>query len=491
MMGRSRQRPRRSKVTIALLIAAPLGAISMALSMWACSGPGNTGQSTIDASLIEAVPWTNGGVPVLDGGQPIIPFAPVYPPIATGLADPGSGAVDCTVLAGIETSPGFYDTFEPPSTPDAGEEEGGVGVAIAWTGYDDLSWGSFHVPGDITWYANSSPVIGCVEPRCDPNSPGLWGLAAYAMGGPSCNGETNKWSLHFRGGLFRNWGGGSSSVFTDPRGSCEPDADICPPLAPPGAKVDSAGIPLTLPDGGQYEQSHAFVDASGYDGVGFWARTGPEGETAMIVTITDNFTSDRLARQNQTYCRRLRQCYTQCLSGAPCTPTTGEIEGPTPGTTIEGTIYRCFDPASGPFPGSSGSTTSGTDVPALTELLYPRCGQSACSSPLTYLDRDFDGKTCRPYTFPASDYSAEYCWNVDDLPPPSRQDQCLDGWAAAVDLTLNWQYFTIPWSSMHQGGFGKEAPYFNTKAIDTIAFGFIDGWADVYVDNVSFYRNKP
>jgi hypothetical protein len=42
---------------------------------------------------------------------------------------------------------------------------------------------------------------------------------------------------------------------------------------------------------------------------------------------------------------------------------------------------------------------------------------------------------------------------------------------------------------MHQGGFGKQAPYFNTKAIDTIAFGFIDGWADVYVDNVSFYRS--
>src|ERR1700683_4306705 len=130
MMGRSRQRPRRSKVAIALLVAAPLGAISMALSMWACSGPGNTGQSTIDASLIEAVPWTNGGVPILDdSGQPIIPATPVYPPIATGERAPGSGPADCTALNGIETSPGFYDTFEPP-TDDGGALQGGVGVAI-------------------------------------------------------------------------------------------------------------------------------------------------------------------------------------------------------------------------------------------------------------------------------------------------------------------------------------------------------------------------
>jgi hypothetical protein len=129
-------------------------------------------------------------------------------------------------------------------------------------------------------------------------------------------------------------------------------------------------------------------------------------------------------------------------------------------------------------------------VPALTDLLYPRCGPSACSSPTTYLDFDFDGKQCRPYTFPAADYSAEYCYNPGDPAPPSREDQCLDGWATAVTLTLDWKYYTVPFSQLLQGGFGKKAPYFNLKAIDTIAFTFIVGWADVYIDNVSFYRNK-
>lgn len=461
-----------------LLMAVPFAGALMAVSTGACWDPGNTGQSTIDASLIEAVPWVNGGVPILEGGQPVIPATPVYPSIASGMSDPGSGPADCTALNGIETSPGFYDTFEPATEMDGGAVEGGVGVAIAWTGYDDLSWGSFHVPGDITWYS-AKPPIDCVEPRCDPGNSGIvWGVAAYPMGGPSCDGVANNWSLHFRGGLFRNWGGGVSSVFTDPRGGCLPDADICPPTPVPGATVDSAGLPLLASDGGTYAQSHAFVDASRYDGVAFWARTGPEGQTTMIITITDNFTSDRLARQNQKYCRRLRQCYTHCLNGAPCTP---QIEA-------QGTIYRCFDPASGPFPGTT-SGASGTDIPALTDLLYARCGPSACTSPPTYLDPDFQTKACRPYTFPAADYSAEYCWDVGDPPPPSREDQCLDGWASYVDLTLDWQYFKVPFSQMLQGGFGKPAPYFNTKAIDTIAFGFIDGWADVYVDNVSFYRN--
>jgi hypothetical protein len=284
-----------------------------------------------------------------------------------------------------------------------------------------------------------------------------------------------------------------SSVFTDPQADpqapCTRNTGLCPPAPAPGATVDSADLPTHPPGGAPdagYEQSHLFLDASAYDGVAFWARTGPEGQAQMIVTITDNFTSDRLARQNQKFCRRLRQCYTQCLNGAPCTP--NMEPGPPPDSKLI-PVYRCFDPAQGIAQGTLGMNVNGNDIPALTDLLYKRCGPSACTSPNTYLDPDFDGKQCRPYTFPAADYSAEYCWNPDDPPPPDRDEQCLDGWAAAVDLTLDWQYFTIPWSKMHQGGFGKQAPYFNTKAIDTIAFGFIDGWADVYIDNVSFYRS--
>src|SRR5271154_4243180 len=108
-MGRRRWSLRQCTIVLAVLLPA---IALLAVSTWACSGPGNTGQSSIDASLIEAVPWVNGGVPILEAGQPIIPASPVYPPIASGKPDPGSGPVDCKVLQGIQTSPGFYDTFE-------------------------------------------------------------------------------------------------------------------------------------------------------------------------------------------------------------------------------------------------------------------------------------------------------------------------------------------------------------------------------------------
>jgi hypothetical protein len=428
-----------------------------------CTGPGNTGRTEPDASLVAAVPWLNGVLPEMDdAGNAVIPAQPVIPPIAAGLADPGSGKADCSALAGIEASSAWMHTFEP-------DAPGQIGVAVAWTAFDDLTKYAFHVPGDVGWYPG---VAGNVN--------AAFGLPAANEGAPSCDGKPNQWSLHYRGGQFRNWGGGVSNVFTDRSNAmgdapaCTQDADICPPAPPTGATMDSAGLPLAAYDGGAYAESHTFVDVSAYEGVSFWARRGPESEDRMIVTITDSFTSDRLARQNQKYCRRLAACYTQCLNGSPCA-----LDDP----TSPDAVYRCHDPATGPLPKNA---LDGND--ALLDLLYPRCGKSACTFRSSYPDFDFEGKDCRPYTFPAADISREYCFNAEDLPPPDRDEQCLDGWATTVQLTLDWQFHTVRFADMQQGGFGKKAPYFNLKAVDTIAFSFIVGWADVYIDNVSFYR---
>ena len=476
------------------LIAAA-GAVASTSAFLGCLGPGNSGTVTIDASLEEAVPWTNGGIPILTEGGPVVPAYPSFPPIATGMADPGPGAVDCSPLANIETSVDYYDTFEPDS-----EDAGDYGVGLAWTGFDDLTRESFHVPGDITWYEppTASLHVGCVAPRCLPsdlqNNIGLWGLAAdNSISPPACGGVPNNWSLHYRGGIFTNWGGGVSSVFTDPRGSCESDASaLCPPALPDAAAVDTAGIPRWAANGEAYAQSHAFLDVSQWEGVAFWARTGPEGNPQLILTLTDSFTSDRLARENQKYCRRMRKCYTRCLSGAPCTLQSDSTNTNPTGSGEADFVYRCFDPDSGPFPLGSGvnsMTGAASDVPALVDLLYPRCGPSACTSPSTYIDRDFDGKECQPYTFPAGDITGEYCFNPGDPAPPDRDEQCLDGWATAITLSTDWQYYTIPFSQLRQGGFGKAAPYFNLHAVDTIALSIIVGWADFYIDNVSFYRH--
>ncbi|HEV3192734.1 MAG TPA: hypothetical protein VGY54_19635 [Polyangiaceae bacterium] len=462
----------------------PLGHVAMlaiANGAWSCGGPGNTGQSAPDPSLVRAVPWLNGVLPAVVAGQAVVPDMPVYPAVAYGLPDPGSRPPNCNALAGVELFPfsiaeskGVFDTFEPSL--------GGIlGVARAWAGFDDLTKYAFHVPGDETWYPGLTQKVGAP-----------WGLPAEQLDGlPACDGKPNNWALHFRGGLFRNWGGGVSHVFTDPDDACPPNVDFCPPPLPLGSTVTSAGIPC--PSGSEdkdrcgYDESHRTIDASTYDGVAFWARRGPESQDRLLVTITDNFTSDRLARQNQKYCRRVRQCYTQCLNGALCSPAEANPNGP---KDNPGFIYRCFDPKAGPLP-SNVATGSATPTSQL-DLMYPRCGQSACTFPTSYPDADFEGKACRPYTFPAAEayIAGEFCFNEGDPPPPNRDERCLDGWVRTVPITTDWQFYTVPFSEFRQGNFGKRAPYFNLKAIDTIALGFIVGWADLFVDNVSFYRRK-
>jgi len=302
------------------------------------------------------------------------------------------------------------------------------------------------------------------------------------MTGPSCDGKPNDWVLHFRGGLFRLWGGGMSHVFSDPKAKpndyfCPPDADFCVPPLPAGAAFDSAGLPTHGKSGDDYLQSHDFVDASRYEGIAFWARRGPDGQERMNVTVTDNFTSDRLNRENETFCRRIRQCRTHCENGMPCVQDPKDLRH----------IYRCLDPNAASLIGAQGDPRS---VDAAVDLMYPRCGPSACTSPDSYLDRDFDTTQCLPYTFPAADESAEYCFNPDGPPPPWRDERCLDGFATSVGLTLDWQFFTVPFSEMQQGGYGKKAPYLNLKALDTVAFSFLVGYADAYIDNVAFYRHK-
>jgi hypothetical protein len=455
-----------------------------------CDGPGNSGKTSPDPGLVEAVPWLNGVLPAHDAtGQTIVPQLPMYPSVGLGLPDLGSRPANCSVLDGYEFAPGgpmgWFDTFELTTT-DPGE----TGVAQGWSSYDDLTKFAFHTPGDATWYPGLSPegVKSFYAP---------WGLPADRFPGPACDGKPNDWVMHFKGGLFRKWGGGISHALTDPVGRyrpspsdpCPPDVDFCPAPIAADAPFDSVGLPTagipTKDDTGKlvappYLQSHDFFDVSKYDGVAFWARRGPDGQNQSFVILTDKFTSGRLARENQTFCRRVRECHTMCLSGAPCTPGEPDMNGKP--------VYRCFDPTAGQLPAMQASQIP---VASQLDLMFPRCGPSACTSPSSYQDRDFDDKACTRYTFPAADESGEFCYDPGkDQPPPSRDDRCQDGWTTTIELTPDWKFYALPWSQFGQGGFGKKAPYMDLKSIDTIAFGATMGWADAYFDNVTLYRRK-
>jgi hypothetical protein len=269
---------------------------------------------------------------------------------------------------------------------------------------------------------------------------------------------------------------------TDPTEDCTHGEDFCPPKIALDAKVDTAGLPAAAKNAGDpvnavaYQQSHDFFDVSKYEGIAFWARRGPEGFDRLLVILTDKYNSGRLARENQQFCRRVRECHTRCLSGSPCAP-----DDPNSATPI----YRCFDPAKTPD-----GKVPPIAIDSQMDQMFPRCGPSACTSPTTYTDPDFDGKQCRPYAYPASEESGEYCWNPGDPPPPGRDERCQDGWQASVTLTPDWKFYALPFAQFQQAGFGKRAPHIDLKSLDTMAFGALMGWSDMYFDNVTLYRRK-
>jgi hypothetical protein len=426
----------------------------------ACSGSGNDGRRELPAELIAAVPWTNGAVPLRDaGGNLVIPAEPVYPPIGPGTPDPGSRRVDCTSLAEIELSPFWIETFEPDPNRD-------VGVAEAWSSYDDETKGAFRVPGDAAWYP------GLAEPRRDPTK---WGLPADRISnGPSCDGLPNDWALHFRGGRFNYFGAGAEHPLAALE-ACPPGSDFCPALPDPLATTDPVGLPIARADGSDFAQrpTHRYWDLSAYDGITFWGRRGPDGQSGLLVALHDKHTSDALNREHQTFCRRIKPCRVECQNGSPCTLMT-ELGS----DGLPRDIHRCFDPAAGELPPLE---------PALIHELYPVCGASACRSPHYYPDPDFDETECKVYEFSGSE-AGHYCYGSE--PPPFPEERCGDGWVAPIHLSTDWQLYVLAFSEFRQVGFGKRAPYLDLRSIYMIALQFTVGFADVYVDNVSFYRRR-
>ncbi len=421
----------------------------------ACSGGGNTGMVSIPDSLVAAVPWMNGVVALRepDGGL-VAPAELVFPPIATGMPDPGWGPIDCSPLVGIVPSQPAMVTFEADPT-----FASSIGVGPAFSSYDDGTYGSFRVTGDASWYSALSGRY-----------PDAFGLAAEQIPNlPTCGGVPNDWAMHIRGGRFNWYGAGMEHPLGALVPECPPGSDFCPPDAGADASVDSAGFPLTAPGGVAYAApaAHTFWDLSKYDGVVFWARTGPEGTPGLLVAIQDKFTSDALNRQNNTYCQRIKTCFPDCLNNAPCS--SDGLPVPT---------FRCFDPAAGMAP---------VFEPAELEEVYPRCGPSACTSANYYPDPDFDPTKCQPYEF-SGKQAAYYCYGA--TPPPSESDRCDDGFVASIALSTEWQIYVLPFSTFQQVGYGKPAPYFDLRSVYEVAFEFPVGFVDVYIDNLTFYKNQ-
>lgn len=91
-------------------------------------------------------------------------------------------------------------------------------MAQFFSAYNDKTEGSWHVPGDASWYSAIAAGRGLLTGKDASGVPGLplppWGLAADSIvGGPSCDGAANNWALHIRGGRFNYYGGGAEHPF--------------------------------------------------------------------------------------------------------------------------------------------------------------------------------------------------------------------------------------------------------------------------------------
>jgi hypothetical protein len=410
---------------------------------------------------------------------------PVFPSIAGGIEEPVDAATgkrviaktppnECKRAAELEYADGWMRDFEALPIPN------GWGLGKAWGAFDDLTRGSFTLPLDFSLYPAFS---GTTATRIVD---GTWGLPADDFPGPACDfdgdgtPEPNGWSLHIRGGQYKDFGGGTGhAVGFDFLSSPCAGKDYCPPdnvlsdTDPNG--VVAPGGPVVPP----------YLNFSEYEGIAFWARKGPEGQPTILVNFTDKYTSDDLAKGNQKFCKRIKQCQLFCRNGAPCVPSPVDPKIIDPITKQEYDLTRCIPPDEMNLVESAIGTGR--------ETLYPRCGeQSACAFNDVLGDPDFEfqetGATCQHFSF-SGDEGGDYCV-VPGTEPPGRNDRCGDGWAAGVHLTNEWKFYTVPFSELRQGGYGKAGPKFDTNTVFSITLGWGAGWTDMFIDNVTFYRRK-
>lgn len=481
-----------------------------------------------------------GGVPVpLDGTATTAGVC-----IGPCFADPGSGPVDCTVASLVDTLPiESFDNFN-----------GAAGLAAQdWYSYTDgtSSVGFTNYIGGPS-DAGYQPAVAQPDPviaPCQASSPYPADSSTTFVTGV----------LHAFGGPFLGWGGGMGITMAkvngrDPENSnvgprasstpyyinidTDPNAD---PNAPKGVCCANSTQPCDLTtnpsyaavcpplDGGEFAVTIATLDVSAYEGVSFWGRRGPNGQTGIRVNIGDKYTDDDLnylaQRQQATdglpqpiYCRRNRECdctnHQACeiVSGAALAAGGNNIPGPPsdPNFTASTNSFFCGVPqnlnlASGcgqgfglNCVGLNGGPSSCCDVTNCTQPYpgYP-CDSLPDAGPFlansaSYANGDpqFYNAPCTPYAFP-NGISGSYCFNPETDPPPAPPTElCGDFWMTTVDLSTNWQFYQVPFTVLHQQGFAKKSEHLDLHSVSTVRFTWDIGWVDYWIDEVSFYRHK-
>ena len=106
-------------------------------------------------------------------------------------------------------------------------------------------------------------------------------------------------------------------------------------------------------------------------------------------------------------------------------------------------------------------------------------------------DALYYGKPCSPHTM-RNGVFGYWCFDPDkDERPAETTEQCGDHWTRVVNLSNEWQFYTVPFSAMAQQGWAKRQAALDLKALSTIRFTWDGGWVDFWIDDVRLYKTKP
>jgi hypothetical protein len=447
------------------------------------------------------------------------------------------------------------------------------GFAPAWFNYGEP--GIFLEPPAAGPAVNETGIINNLPPP-------YWGLQVERLadkpGGTRCGSE---YALHMAGDRFSSWGGGFVTRLVTLRGDalieefCEegksesyvasvaagtPEENGIGAFPRYMANGTASGEPVARDDAsgcffyispGAGQPSRLGLDVEDYDGISFWARRGPSGQSTLRVALVDDNTSEDLALQIERQywedvdegeepdnpntvvdsdkagaaCKRVKGCCRHCYENLEFQEyvAAGRL-GNVMETYRTSVQDRCWVPgeplpefrttqAGGVLAWDFRSPTCGP-VPTTEDLMHP-CWSTPEASASTIWDqwnRDhglccprtmeeekadpvelngdprYGGKPCRPYVFHYDQSSGNYCYSVGEVLPEKNQNRCGEGFEAALTVPNEWKLFTIPWEELRR--FTPDKPPINSNSIWMLSFYFSSGYLDTYIDDIGFYRRR-
>jgi hypothetical protein len=413
-------------------------------------------------------------------GAPINAVDLASRPYCVGTCDPdyGSTRVDCSADDGLEFFP--FDVLNGETLVN------GIPTISGFYSYNDGT-SEFMVSGPTRYspaQANYAPPAVLASGLCGPD-----------------NAIRDSNVHHVRGGLFREWGGGMGRRLVDfvtssgggtcpsgPAGTSDPD--YCPDADPRIEDAVAAGA-----DPGIRTQFYGMtVDLRGWDGISFWARGGPNNTAGIRVYVGDRQLDEDIGYIEENagiapMCRRVREC--GCPSQKPCTKADGGRSE-----------WFCWDPNEIPSIAALRQEYFERNELLLFEERYPLCGPAACDDlydAFQVPDPTFTTPEApAPYTGTSqcdwydltNDLGDYFCYDKSDPStfPADGPERCGDGWAKGVALGNDWQFYKVPFTELRQEGYGKEFQYLDLSKITLVRFTWMQGWVDVWLDDVRFYR---